>query len=180
MPGNTTEKPSLADALSKAAKGAESMETPDLTKAQLIAVVQAVVALAVLLGAPPSEGTVTLAIAGISALLVIVLPASDALVRRGRGAHAVEIAKAKRLLKGAPAGLLKESLEEELKRIAEASTDERPDNGTKPPDGTGDEQGEDEAAGETVLRIEPGEGVDVQVAVRKAKKERAKPGGGSS
>ena len=112
----------LTEAFSKALAGSQSMETPDITKAQMIAVVQALVTLLVLLGTTPNEEAVTLAVAGISGLIAIVLPLSDAAVRRGRAKNAVRIAEAKRLLRPAPASMLKESLEAELARIRAASS----------------------------------------------------------
>ena len=113
----------LTEAVSKALAGSQSMETPDITKAQLIAVVQALVTLLVLLGATPSSEAVTLAVAGISGLVAVVLPLSDAAMRRARAKNAVHIAEAKRLLTPAPAGMLKDSLEAELERIRAASSD---------------------------------------------------------
>lgn len=120
---NTSEQSSLQDVISKALEGPEKMATPDLTKAQLIAVVQALVALLILLGAPPSDGVVTAAVAGISALVLIMLPTSDALIRRERARNAERIANAKRMLRAAPAGMLNEALEGELKRMKDASTE---------------------------------------------------------
>ena len=79
----------MTDAISKALAGSQTMETPDITKAQVIAVVQAIVTLLVLLGTTPSEEAVTLAVAGISGVVAIVLPLSDATVRRARATNAV-------------------------------------------------------------------------------------------
>ena len=110
------------DAVAKALEGADKMATPDLTKAQLIAVVQAIVAALVLLGKPPGDDVVTAAVAAISALVLIMLPTSDALIRRERARNAVAIADAKRLLRPAPAGMLRESLEDELDRLKEGVT----------------------------------------------------------
>lgn len=59
------------------------MRTPDITPAQLVALVQAVVAIAVAYGAPvPPEARD--AIVQLATVLAAVLPLGDAAIRRGR------------------------------------------------------------------------------------------------
>lgn len=59
------------------------METPDITKAQVIALVQAVLALVVAFGIDLTDDQTT-AIIGLAGALAVVLPLADAIIRNGR------------------------------------------------------------------------------------------------
>ena len=59
------------------------METPDITKAQIIALVQAVLAVAVSFGVDLSDRQEA-AILGLAGAIAIVLPLADAIIRNGR------------------------------------------------------------------------------------------------
>lgn len=59
------------------------METPDITRAQVIAIVQAVIAVAVSFGVDLSERQET-ALLGLAGALAVVLPLADAIIRNGR------------------------------------------------------------------------------------------------
>lgn len=59
------------------------MNTPDITKAQIVALVQACVALAIAFGINLSEPQQT-AIIGLAGAIAIVLPLADAIIRNGR------------------------------------------------------------------------------------------------
>ena len=69
------------------------METPDITKAQVIALVQAVIALVVAFGIDLTDEQTT-AIIGLAGALAIVLPLADAIIRNGRSRiYAAHVAK---------------------------------------------------------------------------------------
>jgi multisubunit Na+/H+ antiporter MnhB subunit len=59
------------------------METPDITKAQIIALVQALLAVIVAFGVPLSDRQEA-AILGLAGAIAIVLPLADAIIRNGR------------------------------------------------------------------------------------------------
>lgn len=59
------------------------MDTPDITKAQIIALVQAVLALVVAFGIDLTDDQTT-AIIGLAGALAVVLPLADAIIRNGR------------------------------------------------------------------------------------------------
>jgi hypothetical protein len=70
------------------------MKTPDITKAQLLAVVQAVIGLVVAFGAPISDEQ-TQAIIQLCTALAVTLPLADAHVRNGRAQNAMAISSGK-------------------------------------------------------------------------------------
>jgi hypothetical protein len=82
--------------LSKLLQGEEGFATPDVSRAQALAVGQAAVALAVVLGFDISDD-VQNAIIALSIALGVALPASDAYIRKSRATNATEIAKARLL-----------------------------------------------------------------------------------
>jgi multisubunit Na+/H+ antiporter MnhB subunit len=59
------------------------METPDITRAQVVAIAQAILAVVVAFGIDLSETQQT-AILGLAGALAIVLPLADAIIRNGR------------------------------------------------------------------------------------------------
>lgn len=59
------------------------MNTPDITKAQLIALVQAILAVVVAFGVNLSQAQQT-ALLGLAGAVAIVLPMADAIIRNGR------------------------------------------------------------------------------------------------
>lgn len=59
------------------------MQTPDITKAQIIAIVQAIIAVAAAFGLSMSAEQQT-AIIGLAGALAVVLPIADAIIRNGR------------------------------------------------------------------------------------------------
>lgn len=69
------------------------METPDITKAQIIALVQAVLAVAVSFGVDLSDRQES-AILGLAGAIAVVLPLADAIIRNGRSRiYAAHVAK---------------------------------------------------------------------------------------
>lgn len=69
------------------------METPDITKAQVIAIVQAVLALVVAFGVHLSDKQQT-AIIALAGAVAVVLPVADAIIRNGRSrVYAAHVAK---------------------------------------------------------------------------------------
>jgi hypothetical protein len=69
------------------------METPDITKAQIIALVQAVLAVAVSFGVDLSDRQEA-AILGLAGAIAVVLPLADAIIRNGRSRiYAAHVAK---------------------------------------------------------------------------------------
>lgn len=73
------------------------MKTPDITRAQTIAIVQAILAVLVAFGVNLSEQQQT-ALLGLSAAVAVVLPLADAIIRNGRAkivaASAAEVVSA--------------------------------------------------------------------------------------
>jgi hypothetical protein len=59
------------------------METPDITRAQVVALVQAILAVIVAFGINLSDAQQT-AILGLAGAIAIVLPLADAIIRNGR------------------------------------------------------------------------------------------------
>ena len=69
------------------------METPDITKAQIVALVQAVIAVAVSFGVDLSDRQEA-AILGLAGAIAVVLPLADAIIRNGRSRiYAAHVAK---------------------------------------------------------------------------------------
>lgn len=69
------------------------MDTPDITKAQVIALLQAIIALAVAFGVSLSSEQQT-AIIGLAGAIAVVLPLADAIIRNGRSRIYAESVKA--------------------------------------------------------------------------------------
>lgn len=69
------------------------MNMPDVTKAQIIALVQAVLALVIAFGVDLTEAQQT-AIIGLAGAVAIVLPIADAIIRNGRSRIYAESVKA--------------------------------------------------------------------------------------
>jgi hypothetical protein len=84
----------FAAAWSSITQGQSGFATPDVTRAQKVALGQAVVTVLVVLGFDLDASTQQLLI-GLSAALAATLPISDAVVRHGRAANAESIAKAR-------------------------------------------------------------------------------------
>lgn len=59
------------------------MEMPDITRAQTVALVQAVIAVVVAFGVDLSDAQVT-ALIGLAGAIAVVLPLADAIIRNGR------------------------------------------------------------------------------------------------
>jgi hypothetical protein len=85
--------------LSKLLQGEEGFATPDISRAQALAVGQAAVALLVVLGFNVPDDVQT-AIIALAAVLGVTLPASDAVLRQSRAKNAVKIAEARVLDRG--------------------------------------------------------------------------------
>lgn len=62
------------------------MQTPDVTRVQLVAVAQAVIAAAVVIGAPLSK-VQEAALVDLATALAVALPLADAVIRNGRARH---------------------------------------------------------------------------------------------
>lgn len=62
------------------------MSTPDVTKAQVVGIVQALLAVAVAFGAPITE-TQSAAVLGLAGVVFTVLTIADAMIRRARAEH---------------------------------------------------------------------------------------------
>lgn len=75
-------------------QGSDAFATPAVTNVQLVSIGQFVVVVAILLGVDLDSETQQL-VAGLSALAVAVLPASDAAIRRARTKNAAGLAAAK-------------------------------------------------------------------------------------
>lgn len=73
------------------------MQTPDITKAQYVAIVQPVITVAVAFGAPVSDAQST-ALIGLAGAFSTALVVADAIIRRGRSNNAAAIATAKVVL----------------------------------------------------------------------------------
>lgn len=71
------------------------METPDITKAQVVALLQAIIALAVAFGVSLSAEQQT-ALIGLAGAIAVVLPLADAIIRNGRSRIYAESVKASR------------------------------------------------------------------------------------
>lgn len=69
------------------------VEMPDITKAQIVALVQAVLALVIAFGVDLTEAQQT-AIIGLAGAVAIVLPLADAIIRNGRSRIYAESVKA--------------------------------------------------------------------------------------
>jgi hypothetical protein len=82
--------------LSQFLQGDTGYATPDVSRVQALAIGQAVVALAVVLGFDLSDDVQT-AIIVLASVLGLALPASDAAVRRARAQNINDIAAAKQL-----------------------------------------------------------------------------------
>jgi hypothetical protein len=74
--------------------GAESFETPDVTRVQQIALGQAIVAVLAVFGFDLDADTTTLVLA-LAGAIGVALPVSDAAIRRARAASAPEIQQAR-------------------------------------------------------------------------------------
>lgn len=69
------------------------METPDITRAQVIAILQAFLAVLVAFGVDLSERQET-ALLGLAGALAVVLPLADAIIRNGRSrVYAAHVSK---------------------------------------------------------------------------------------
>lgn len=69
------------------------MQTPDITKAQVLALMQAVIALVVAFGVDLSTEQQT-AILGLAGAVAVVLPIADAIIRNGRSRIVAESIRA--------------------------------------------------------------------------------------
>lgn len=69
------------------------MQTPDITKAQILALIQAVLALAIAFGVDLSTEQQT-AILGLAGAVAVVLPIADAIIRNGRSRIVAESIRA--------------------------------------------------------------------------------------
>lgn len=63
---------------------------PDVTRAQIVALVQAIIGVAVAFGAPISD-TQSTALLGLVGAIAVVLPLADAMLRRGRARMIAEL-----------------------------------------------------------------------------------------
>jgi hypothetical protein len=81
------------ESLSRFLDGASGFNTPDVTKAQALAIGQAAIAVLIVFGFNPSNDVKNV-IGGLAIALAVVLPTSDAVIRHGRASNITEIAAA--------------------------------------------------------------------------------------